>query len=70
MILLGAYLQRLLRRRRTARGVPTMPPGGPGLARLIVEELVVLIRRLARRAVTVVRRKRGPARVTNEQQRP
>jgi hypothetical protein len=70
MIFFSAYLHRLLRRRRASRGVPTMPPGEPGLARLVGEEIAVLVRALAGRAIRVVRRKRGPARAPGEQQRP
>ncbi|MDP9072221.1 MAG: hypothetical protein M3N68_13260 [Actinomycetota bacterium] len=46
MILFAAYLQRRLRRRRAARGVPPRPAGSPGLARMIFDEVVVLMRRL------------------------
>ena len=70
MIFFSAYLHRLLGPRRASRGAPTVPPGEPGLARMVVEELAVLVSGLAGRAITVVRRKRGPGRATGGKQRP
>lgn len=46
MIFFGAYLYRQLSRRRAARGkAPPLPPGVPGLSRMLVEELVLLFKR-------------------------
>ncbi len=55
MILFAAYLQRVLRRRRASRAVPR-PGDDPGLARMIVDELVVLAGSLTDRVIATVRR--------------
>lgn len=49
MILFGAYLYRQLSRRRRSSGVgASVSPGTPGLVRMLMEELLLLLKRLRR----------------------
>ncbi len=46
MILFGAFVYRRLSRRRESRGnAARLPPGVPGLTRMLLEELVQLMKR-------------------------
>ena len=70
MILFASYLRRLLRRRRAFRGAPPPPHGGPALARMVVEELALLLRSLTGRASAAVSRKVGQARLWRREPNP